>query len=457
MASDTATTLVQVPLPPLEGARATFRVLHDGRRGSVDSAPQPIGSKPTWIGRASAPGCFHLEDPRVSRQHLRLWSRSEGTEVLFEDASTNGTFVNGQRTRKGPLEDGDVLRVGDSFILIRFIPDTVEDADSVTSIVGTAPVIRKLRSDVDRVGPTDATVLVIGESGTGKELVANELHSLSRRRGPFIAVNCSAIPATLAESQLFGHVAGSFTGATEQKGFFRAAHQGTLFLDEVGELPIDVQPKLLRVLEDHKVTPMGGTSATPVDVRIVVATNRELEDALDEGRFRGDLYARLAEITVRTPPLRERQEDILPLFALGFDDEHPVMAPDLIEALLLHPWPFNVRELFKVAKELQIKGAGSEVLDLSLVQHRFKGSSRERDAVDEDSDAKQPPNDDPRVITKKYDVEDARKLLPSREQLEELLAETKGNISEIARRLSRSRRQIHRYLKMYSIDISKFR
>lgn len=458
MTTDTETTLVQVSLKSGGKSRATVRLLFDGKSGPVDWPGRTIKTRPISVGRSAEVDGIQLADPRVSRKHVQLWSRSDGLEVFFEDASTNGTFINGLRLKKGPLEDGDVIRVGDSFLMIRYVPEGIEDAPEVDSLIGSSPVIAELRRTVVMVAPTDAKVLIIGESGTGKELVANEIHRRSGRPGPFVAVNCSAIPPTLAESQLFGHAAGSFTGAKDHKGFFRSAHTGTLFLDEIGDLPLEVQPKLLRVLEEAAVTPMGGVSQVPIDVRIVVATNRELEDAFDEGRFRGDLYARLAEITIRTPPLRDRQEDILPLFRLGYGSDLPRLSPDLVEAMQLHQWPFNVREIFKVAKELRIVAQGQQRLALAMVEHRFV-KRRAASSVTEPSVTPIPATQesDPRAITKKYDISHVKNLLPSRDQVEKLLRETRGNVSELARRLGRSRRQIHRYLKMYNLDIDEFR
>ena len=254
-------------------------------------------------------------------------------------------------------------------------------------------------------------------------------------------------------------MAGSFTGASrDHQGFFRAAQGGTLFLDELGELPAQIQPKLLRVLEDRKVLPVGAFSPVPVDVRIVAATNRDMEGALAQDQFRGDLFARLAEITIRTPPLRARREDILQLFELGFGPNMPPLSADLVEALLLHPWPFNVRELFKVAKELRIVGAGKERLKLSLVEHRFARRPGAWEQAPDSAEAPAP-GDLPsgRAITKTYDVDMSRQPIPSRQVIEELLRKYGGNISELGRQIGRSRRQVYRYLRMYDLDLENFR
>jgi DNA-binding NtrC family response regulator len=457
MARDTHTTLVEVAVPAEIEGRATFRLLYEGGSGPVDWPAREIRDAPLVVGRSAAATGLQLDDPRTSRRHLTLWTEAEGAVVCFEDSSTNGTFVNGLRRRGGTFRDGDVVRIGDSFLLIRFVGPQEDDAPEVASLLGRAPSMAALRREVARVAPTTATVTVLGESGTGKELVAREIHGLAGRDGPFVAVNCSAIPAGLAESQLFGHGAGAFTGAREHAGLFRTAHGGTLFLDEVGELPLEVQPKLLRVLEDRRVVPVGGVAATSVDVRILAATNRDLEAAVESGGFRGDLYARIAEIVIRTPPLRERAEDVLALFERGFGGPPPQLAPELVEALLLHPWPFNVRELFKVARELSIVAEGRPVLALSMVHHRFERAAGPDagegagEAFDESDHEETHPGDPDRPTGP------PRGTAPSRADLERALTATGGNVSQLARRFGRSRRQIHRWLDLYGLGLERFK
>jgi len=216
----------------------------------------------------------------------------------------------------------------------------------------------KLFSDVmrlaEQVAPTESTVLIQGESGTGKEVIARYLHELSMRtEGPFLSLNCGALPESLLESELFGHVKGSFTGAVRDKqGLFAAARGGTFFLDEIGEMSPATQVKLLRVLQEREAIPVGGTEAIPVDVRVVAATNRDLEDDIKRGRFRTDLYYRLNVINIHLPPLRDRRDDI-PIFVRAFLDhiagergEPPKqLAPDALEVIMVYDWPGNVREL----------------------------------------------------------------------------------------------------------------
>jgi two-component system NtrC family response regulator len=235
---------------------------------------------------------------------------------------------------------------------------------------------------VRKVADTEATVLITGESGTGKELVARAIHSLSaRRERPFVAINCAAIPRELLESELFGHVKGAFTGAIRDKtGKFQAAEGGTLFLDEVGELPVELQPKLLRALQERVVEPVGGTAPRKLDVRVVAATNSDLEEAIADGTFREDLYYRLAVIPVHLPPLRERPEDI-PLLVRHFTAKHGApsvgFAPEALAALQRHAWPGNVRELENTVERLLIL-RNSDLITVAELPDKLRGAVRDK-------------------------------------------------------------------------------
>jgi DNA-binding NtrC family response regulator len=244
-------------------------------------------------------------------------------------------------------------------------------------IIGESDAIKRAVAETQRVATTEATVLLLGESGTGKELFARAVHHLSPRRDqPFVAINCAAIPETLIESELFGHERGAFTGATERRpGKFELASGGTVFLDEIGELPLAVQGKLLRAIEEKTVDRIGGRMPVPVDVRIVAATNRELQQAAEAGEFRRDLYFRLAVFPVEIPPLRERGEDVLLLarhFAAQFGKElrgrEATLTDDALARLRAHPWPGNVRELENAIERACILADTSTLhpLDLSL-------------------------------------------------------------------------------------------
>lgn len=235
----------------------------------------------------------------------------------------------------------------------------LSDKADFRTIVGTSKEMEKVFDVIRKVADTEASVLITGESGTGKELVARSIHAnSSRRNAPFVAINCAAIPRDLLESELFGHVKGSFTGAAKDKiGKFQVAEGGTLFLDEVGELPIELQPKLLRALQEKEVEPVGGTKVQKLDVRVISATNLDVDKAIADGSFREDLYYRLSVIPMHLPPLRERRKDI-PLLIKYFCSKHSsdkvAFDKDALETLVMYPWPGNVRELENTVERLLI-------------------------------------------------------------------------------------------------------
>ena len=241
---------------------------------------------------------------------------------------------------------------------------------NIGDMVGNAPAFQAVVKDVQTVAPTDATVLIMGETGTGKELVARAIHELSgRKNGSFVKVNCAAIPASLLESELFGHEKGSFTGAVAQKmGRFELAHQGTLFLDEIGEMPLELQPKLLRAIQDQEFERVGGNRTIRTDARLVAATNRDLKAMVDDNKFRADLYYRLHVFPVSVPPLRERREDI-PLLTRYFVQKHAhrmgrkieSIARRALEALTSYDWPGNIRELQNLIERSIILSDGPEL------------------------------------------------------------------------------------------------
>jgi DNA-binding NtrC family response regulator len=251
----------------------------------------------------------------------------------------------------------------------RKLADAIAERDRLVDLIGTAPSMQKLYRQIERVAPTDATVLLHGESGTGKELAARALHKLSRRADrPFVAVNCAAIPEGLIEAEFFGAERGAYTGANASRaGYFEQAQGGTLFLDELGELPATLQPKLLRALQEGRITRVGGRGEIALDVRVLAATNRELRREMAEGRFREDLYYRLAVVTLTLPPLRERREDIPGLvehFLRRKAAQHG-LAPHpfpkaVLRALMDRPWPGNVRELAHSVERLLLLGDDGE-------------------------------------------------------------------------------------------------
>jgi formate hydrogenlyase transcriptional activator len=267
----------------------------------------------------------------------------------------------------------------------RYLQEEIKSDHNFEEIVGQSRAIKGVFKAIEAVAPAGATVLITGETGTGKELVARALHNLSPRRGKaLIKVNCAALPAGLIESELFGHEKGAFTGAIARKiGRFELAHGGTLFLDEIGDLPLELQPKLLRVLQEGEFERIGASHSTTVDVRVVAATNRDLETAVRESRFRSDLYYRLNVFPIRLPPLRDRTEDI-PLLVryltlkygtrLGKRISH--VAPAILEVLQTYSWPGNVRELENVIERATILSAGAE-LDLGWWPMTTGGRGRE--------------------------------------------------------------------------------
>ena len=320
--------------------------LPDGRSVALSGDGLVIGS---------ARGCgLVLDDPAVSGRHCQVVA-GEGSWVATDLGSTNGLWVSGVRVAAAELHPGAVLTLGRS--QLRCVANRPPARDA-WSLVGDAPSIAEVRSTVTRFAPAPYSVLVEGESGVGKELVARELHARGPRRdGPLVTVNCAAIAPEVIESELFGHERGAFTGAVQRRrGLFELAHRGTLFLDEVGELPSGAQAKLLRVLETGELRRVGGETEVKVDVRVVSATLRDLRAMVSDGRFRPDLYFRLADFRVTVPPLRERRTDI-PLLVEALlarvseeTGRNRRLEDRALARLMVHDWPGNVRELLSVLK-----------------------------------------------------------------------------------------------------------
>ncbi len=261
----------------------------------------------------------------------------------------------------------------------------LSDRADFRSMVGSSKEMEQVFEVIRKVADTEAAILITGESGTGKELVARSIHAgSSRRNAPFVAINCAAIPRDLLESELFGHVKGAFTGAVRDKaGKFQLAEGGTLFLDEVGELPLELQPKLLRALQEKEVEPVGGTKLQKLDVRIVSATNLNIDKAIADGTFREDLYYRLSVIPVDLPPLRERRKDIpllIRYFCAKHGSEKVTYDKDALESLIMYPWPGNVRELENTVERLLIM-RNSDVISLEDLPEKFRGNGSSGSAV----------------------------------------------------------------------------
>ncbi len=395
------------------------------------------------VGRAVGEGGLAFpDDDAVSRQHAVLHFDVASRSASIEDTSRSGTFVQGRRIAKGPVREGEVVRVGNSFFALRFEAENELDGAQISdksALIGDSPALRAIRRTLSLVARSPATVLILGESGTGKELAAQQLHAESERQGPFVAVNCGAIPEALAESQLFGHLPGAFTGAKRETiGWFQAATGGTLFLDELGELPLALQPKLLRAVEERAVVPVGATTPVPCDVRIVAATNRDLGD---RSRFRGDLLARVSEFVVELPPLRERREDVLPILASMLGKHRAELDPELVALLLDHDYPHNARDLRRIATQLSVRGKDRELWDLSLVDGLGEPAPEARDAK----------------APEQVERAAAASPIPTREELEALLKAHSGNVADMARETGRSRKQVYRWLLQHGLSLDDYR
>jgi DNA-binding NtrC family response regulator len=312
-----------------------------------------------------------LPDRGVSKRHAEL-ELIGGAYLLRDLGSTNGTFLNGTLIREAFLSPGDLVMVGTC--KLRFEPKLEEvrippsDSPRFGPLFAQSLAMRQVFGILERVAPTESTVLIQGESGTGKDLLAQSVHQASTRaRGAFQVLDCSAVSPDVAPSELFGHEAGAFTGASRaHQGVFEAAHGGTVFLDEIGELSMDLQPKLLRVLEAREVRPVGSNRRIPVDVRIVAASHRNLLDMVRKGQFREDLYFRLAVVTLQLPPLRQRKEDIPGLVeilvrGLRRTGDAPQFSDDALTFLKAHSWPGNVRELRNVLERSLALCTGNSV------------------------------------------------------------------------------------------------
>ena len=312
-------------------------------------------------------------------------------------------------------------------------------------VVAESPAMKRVCEQIRRVSPTDATVLLTGESGTGKEILARAIHNNSRRREkPWIAVNCAALPEPLLESEMFGYVKGSFTGAnTDRKGLFEAAEGGTLFLDEIASMPLSLQGKLLRVLQEREMRPVGGTTTVPVNVRVLAASNVSLEDKVHDGTFRQDLYYRLAVITIEIAPLRERPEDVLPLVQFFLRKETPAetacprISREAADALLRCPWPGNVRELENAIKHamafVQNDEITLETLPARVVSHAATGAGSTGSAAES---------------VEQYRNVSLRAFLRQKEKeyMEQVIARTNGDKEQAAKTLQISLATLYRKL-----------
>jgi DNA-binding NtrC family response regulator len=382
---------------------------------------------------------LRLPDRWMSVEHARL-VRQNGSFVLEDLGAKNGTYRRGARISSALLADGDVLELGHSFFVFRrsqpWAPDLPLRAAAADPLTSLLPRLAELRARVEAAAAAPLPIIISGETGTGKELVASFVHSRSGRSGPLVPVNCGALPAALVESELFGYKKGAFSGALEDRpGLVRASDGGTLFLDEIGELAPAAQVSLLRVIQEAAVRPLGSTRSLPVDLRLICATHRDLEEMVAQDKFRADLLARLNGLAVHLPPLRERREDlgliVASLLARHAPDRSELtlsvaMARDLFQ----RPWPRNVREV-----ELWLAAA----LALKSGEGPLEPPPTDRESA---------PADPPAMS----EADQAH-----REALEQLLEAHGGNVAAVARELGKGREQVYRWIERYRIDAGAHR
>jgi DNA-binding NtrC family response regulator len=397
------------------------------------------------VGRA--PGAdIVLADPEVSALHCELRAVSEG--VLVKDlGSTNGTFLGTVRVREAVIATPTEIRVGGSKIAIE--PEArrrvdVGFLDRFGPLVGSAPKMRRVFGILEKIAPTPLGVLILGETGTGKELVAKAIHDASAHAsGPLVVVDCASIPHSLAESLLFGHEKGAFTGATERRqGALAEANGGTLFLDELGELPIEIQPKLLRALGERKIKRLGGSALEAIDARVVAATRRDLGAEMNAGRFRSDLYFRVAQVRIELPPLRERLDDVPMLVEeicrRAEKSEHAQAVLAWIEQRMAsHDWPGNVRELVNVASVAAMLAGEPGAIDDVLMLPR------------EPALADVPPRGNATAFA---EAKRAAVGAFERDYFSDLARKCGGNVAEMARRSGMERHHVRAYLRKHRVD-----
>ena len=425
-----------------------------------------VRNGPATIGREDG-NSLRIPEAAVSRNHARVEQRG-ATWWVVDQGSTNGVIVNGARVAEAPLAPHDLVRIGDTIfrfaasqgsLYAPYAPDGrvqpqqrpfAHDRSGCPLVGGYQ--IDALLDRLHKVAAAELSVIAHGESGTGKELVAREVHRRSGRRGAFQAINCAALSPTLIESELFGHRRGAFTGAThDQPGLVRAADGGTLFLDEIGDMPLEAQAKLLRVIQEKEVVPIGATRPIPVDVRIVSATHRDLESLVSQSAFRGDLLARLRDVVVTLPPLRQRREDLLALirhFLAELGAPTRSMSFSFMLAVAHYHWPYNVRELDSAVR-LALALAGDETLDVRHLPPAVQ-------AAVESHGKPAPAPTAPRAHESLSHGARAGQP-PSESELRHMLATHGGNVAAVGRAYGKERMQVHRWMKRYGIDVAQYR
>jgi DNA-binding NtrC family response regulator len=395
----------------------------------------PLGASAGGPGRAR----IDVPDATMSGEHARLVPQPDGTAVIEDLGSRNGTRVHGEPTRRAALRPDDWFVLGRSAFLLRRVttnipaePFRLGRASQLTTFV---PALAQVFQTAADLAPSRVPILLAGETGAGKEVVAQEIHALSRRPGRFVAVNCAALPETLVESELFGYRRGAFSEAREDRaGLIRTADQGTLLLDEIGDLPLGSQAKLLRVLQDGQVMALGSATAVQTDLRVLAATQQSLDELVRAGRFRADLLGRLGGFTITVPPLRERTEDLGLLLATmlqrhaGAEAASYRFTADACCALLRRRWPLNVRELDRALQAaLELARTSKEIGPEHLGNELRLGAPGELAPADLEA------------------------------ELVRLLRVRGGNVSAVARDLGKARMQVHRWMAQFGIQPADFR
>ncbi len=422
-----------------------------------------------------------LSDDTVSRNHCRI-IQDDRHATLVDLGSTNGTHINGVRIKEAFLTPGMTIAVGNTQLRYHPVQEHIEvtpsQLESFGDIVGRSVKMREIFGLLEKIAPTSATVVIEGETGTGKEVVARTLHKMSTRKdGPFIVFDCGAVPENLIESELFGHEKGSFTGAVmSRKGLFEMAQGGTIFLDELGELALDLQPKLLRVLEQREVRRVGSNTSIPINVRVIAATNRTLEEEVKKGRFRQDLFYRLSVVRLFLPKLSERKEDI-PLLIhhflhnMSFNRHYQSDALKIerietqaMEALTNYAWPGNVRELVNVIERACSMSDGPFIRLSDLphyITHRTPSGSHQSamlppPSLSEDSEPLKRWSELPkRSELQSMPFKDAKEEWIAhfeQDYISEILMRHGGNISKASREADIDRKYFRKLMTKHGID-----
>jgi len=419
-------------------------------------------AEPQIVGSALEAGVV-IADRTVSHVHAELVPRSDGLWVR-DLGSKNGTFVDEIRIESARVPPGGRLRLGAVTVMVDYDePQPVElwDGARFGPLIGSSPPMRELFGRLARVAPTEASVLIHGETGTGKELVAQAIHEGSRRAGqPFVIVDCGALPEDLLESELFGHAKGAFTGAvTARPGAIESAEGGTVFLDEIGELPLSVQPKLLRAVESRQVRRIGESAHRTVDVRFVSATHRDLSRMVNTGGFREDLYFRLAVLVLEVPSLREHREDIPALVEHLTKPGAAALSDEQLVRLSSLPWTGNVRELRNFVERVSALGATDAfaMLDASRVPVATTHLPAARDARDESISGFSAHPDNPAgaagiSFDRPYkEVREDWVDFLERAYFKRLLAKHDRNVAEAAQSAGVDRTYIYRLIRRYGL------